>query len=82
MAATANIGVAKAAYFPQISLTGFLGGESNQLSNLFIGAGGAWNFAPQVTTPIFNAGRVKSGCETHRAQRQLALTQYQQAIKS
>src|SRR5262245_38347744 len=82
VAATANIGVAKAAYFPQISLTGFLGGQSSQLSNLFSGAGGVWNFAPQVTTPIFNAGRVKSGVRLTEAQQQLALTQYQQAIKA
>jgi len=81
IAATANIGVAKAAYFPQISLTGFMGGQSNQLSNLFSGAGGVWNFAPQVTLPIFNAGRVKSGVRLTEAQQQLALTQYQQAIK-
>jgi outer membrane protein, multidrug efflux system len=82
MAATANIGVAKAAYFPQISLTGFLGGQSSQLSNLFSGAGGAWTFAPQVTAPIFNAGRVKSGVRLTEARRQLALTQYQQAIRT
>ncbi|HKC84771.1 MAG TPA: efflux transporter outer membrane subunit [Blastocatellia bacterium] len=82
IAATANIGVAKAAYFPQISLTGFMGGQSNQLSNLFSGAGGVWNFAPQVTLPIFNAGRVKSGVRLTEAQQQLALTQYQQAIKT
>jgi outer membrane protein, multidrug efflux system len=82
VAATANIGVAKAAYFPKISLTGFLGGQSSQLSNLFSGAGGAWNFAPQVTLPIFNAGRVKSGVRFTEAQRQLASTQYQQAIRN
>jgi multidrug efflux system outer membrane protein len=82
VAATANIGVAKAAYFPQISLTGFLGGQSSQLSNLFSGSAGAWNFAPQVTLPIFNAGRVKSGVRLTEAQRQLALTQYQQSIKT
>jgi len=82
VAATANIGVAKAAYFPQISLTGFLGGQSSQLSNLFSGAGRDWNFAPQVTLPIFNAGRVKSGVRFTEAQRQLASTQYQQAIRT
>jgi outer membrane protein, multidrug efflux system len=82
MVATANIGVAKAAYFPQISLTGFMGGQSNQLANLFSGPGGAWNFAPQLTLPIFNAGRVKSGVRFTEAQRQLALTQYQQSIKT
>ncbi|HEY8461573.1 MAG TPA: efflux transporter outer membrane subunit [Blastocatellia bacterium] len=82
IAATANIGVAKAAYFPRISLTGFLGGQSNQLAGLFSGPGGAWNFAPQVTLPIFNAGRIKSGVKFTEAQRRLALAQYQQAIKN
>jgi len=82
MAATANIGVAKASYFPRIGLTGFMGGQSNQLANLFGGPGGVWNFAPQVTAPIFNAGRVKSGVKLTEAQQQLALTQYQQAIKT
>jgi outer membrane protein, multidrug efflux system len=82
MAATANIGVAKAAYFPQISLTGFMGGQSNQLANLFSGPGGVWNFAPQVTAPIFNAGGVKSGVKLTEAQQRLALTQYQQTIKT
>jgi outer membrane protein, multidrug efflux system len=82
MAATANIGVAKASYFPRISLTGFMGGQSNQLTNLFGGPGGVWNFAPQVTAPIFNAGRVKSGVKLTEAQQQLALTQYQQSIKT
>jgi outer membrane protein, multidrug efflux system len=82
IAATANIGVAKAAYFPRISLTGFLGGQSSQLSSLFSGAGGAWNFAPQIAAPIFNAGRVKSGVRFTEAQRQFALTQYQQSIRT
>src|SRR4029434_9345847 len=82
MAATANIGVAKAAYFPQISVTGLLGGQSSQLANLFSGPGGAWNFAPQVSLPIFNAGRVKSGVRFTEAQQRLALTQYQQSIKT
>lgn len=82
MAATANIGVAKAAYFPDISLTGLLGGQSSQLSNLFSGPGGTWNFAPQVTAPIFNAGRIKAGVKLTEAQQQMALTQYQQTIKT
>src|SRR6266446_4470125 len=48
---------AKAAYFPRISLTGFLGFQSNQLSSLFTGASGAWSLVPQITQPIFTAGR-------------------------
>ena len=60
IAANANIGVAKAAYFPQISLSGLLGGQSTQLASLFTGPHSAWSFVPQVTQPIFTAGRLKS----------------------
>ena len=60
IAANAEIGVAKAAYFPQISLSGFLGGQGTQLSSLFSGPSAVWNFTPQVTQPIFTAGRLKS----------------------
>ena len=66
VAANAIIGVAKAAYFPQISLTGFLGFQSNQLSSLFTGPTRAWQFAPQVTQPIFTAGRIKSNVRLAR----------------
>src|SRR6266446_4740210 len=53
----ALVKAARAAYFPRISLTGFLGFESNQLSSLFTGASGAWSLVPQITQPIFTAGR-------------------------
>ena len=66
IAANANIGVAKAAYFPTISLTGFLGFESNQLSSLFKGAAAHWQFVPQVTQPIFTAGRITSNVRLRR----------------
>jgi len=82
VAANANIGVAKAAYFPQISLTGQLGFSSNALSNLFSGASGMWSFLPQVAQPIFTAGRIKSGVELAEAQQRSALAQYEQAIQS
>src|SRR6185312_11477410 len=73
---------AKAAYFPRISLTGFLGFQSNQLSSLFSGSSGAWSFVPQVTQPIFTAGRLKSNVKFARAQQDLALIQYQQTIQT
>ena len=60
IAANAEIGVAKAAYFPRLSLSGSLGGQSTQLSSLFSGPSSAWSFVPQVTQPIFTAGRIKS----------------------
>ena len=82
IAFNANIGVAKAEYFPRISLTGFLGTESSQLSNLFTGATRAWNFAPQISQPIFTGGRLKSGVRLAEAQRQDALVLYQKSIQS
>jgi len=82
IAANAQIGVAKASYFPQISLTGFLGGQSTQLVSLFSGPNQVWNFAPQLTQPIFAAGRFRSNVRLAEAQRQAALAQYQKAIQS
>jgi outer membrane protein, multidrug efflux system len=74
--------VAKAAYFPRISLTGLLGFQSTQLSNLVTGPSGIWNFVPQLTQPIFTAGRLKSNVKFARAQQELALVQYQQTIQT
>jgi outer membrane protein, multidrug efflux system len=82
IAANANIGVAKAAYFPTISLTGLLGYESNQLSSLFKGASSTWQFVPQVTQPIFTAGRITSQVRLAEAQQQRALIQYEKAIQT
>jgi multidrug efflux system outer membrane protein len=82
VAANAIIGMAKAAYFPRISLTSFLGFQSNQLSNLFTGPTRVWQFVPQVTQPIFNAGRLKSNVRLAKAQEQLALIQYERAIQT
>ena len=82
VAANAQIGVARAAYFPQISISGFLGGQSTQLSSLFTGPHSAWNFVPQVTQPIFQAGRLGSTVKLARAQRESALAQYEKAIQT
>jgi len=83
LAATdANVGVAKAAYFPQISLTSFFGFESNQLSSLFGGPARVWQFIPQVSQPIFTAGRLKSNVKLARAQQQSALVQYESAVQT
>jgi multidrug efflux system outer membrane protein len=82
IAANANIGVAKAAYFPQISLSGFLGGQSTQLSTLFSGPHSAWSFVPQVTQPIFTAGRLKSTVRLAEAEQQSALVHYEKTIQT
>ena len=73
IAANANIGVAKAAYFPQISLTGSVGGQSSSLATLFAGPAGAWSFVPQLTQPIFTAGRLKNNVRLAEAQREDAV---------
>ena len=82
IAANADIGVAKAAYFPQLSLSGFIGGQSTQLSSLFSGPHSAWSFVPQVTQPIFTAGRLRSNVRLAEAQRDSALVQYQKTIQT
>ena len=82
IAANAEIGVARAAYFPRLSLSGFLGGASTQLTSLFSSNGTTWNFAPQVTQPIFTAGRIKSGVKFTEAQRERALIRYQKTIQT
>jgi outer membrane protein, multidrug efflux system len=82
IAANAIIGVAKAAYYPRISLTGLLGSQSSQLTSLFTGATGVWQFVPQVTQPIFTGGRLRSNVELTTAQKELALIQYERIIQT
>jgi multidrug efflux system outer membrane protein len=82
IAANADIGVAQAAYFPRITLTGFLGTQSNQLSNLFTGPTSTWQFVPTITQPIFNAGRIKSGVKLAKARQEIALIEYEKTIQT
>lgn len=81
IAANAQIGVARAAYFPQISLTGSAGFESTSLANLFTGPAGLWSLAGSFTQPIFQGGRLKSNVRLSEAQQQQAVLAYQQTIK-
>jgi multidrug efflux system outer membrane protein len=81
IAANAQIGVARAAYFPQISLTGTAGYESTALTNLFTGPAGLWNLGGSFTQPIFQGGRLKSNVRLAEAQQQQAVLAYQQTIK-
>ena len=81
IAANAQIGVAKAAYFPQITLTAVGGYQSFALTNLFTGPAGLWSFGGQLLQPIFTAGKIKSGVRLTEAQRQEALLVYQQTIQ-
>ena len=82
IAANANIGVAKAAYFPQLSLSGLLGGQSTQLASLFSGPHSAWSFVPQISQPIFTAGRLKSNVRLAEAERDSALVQYEKTVQT
>jgi multidrug efflux system outer membrane protein len=81
IAANAQIGVARAAYFPQISLSGDAGLQSAALTNLFSGPSGLWNFGALLTEPIFTAGRLRSNLRLTEAQQQAALLFYEQTIQ-
>ena len=81
IAANAQIGVARAAYFPQISLTGTAGFESPALTNLFTGPAGIWNLAASLTQPIFEGGRLKSNVRLTEAEREQMVLTYQQTIQ-
>jgi outer membrane protein, multidrug efflux system len=81
VAANARIGVAKAAYFPQITLTATAGYQSSALTSLFTGPAGAWNFGGQLVQPIFEGGRLRSGVRLAEAQKEELLLVYQQAIQ-
>jgi outer membrane protein, multidrug efflux system len=81
VAANAQIGVARSAYFPQISLTGTAGYESAKLTDLFQGPAGAWVLAGNLTQPIFEGGRLKSGVRLAEAQRDQLVLTYQQTIQ-
>ncbi len=81
MAFNARIGVAQAAYFPSIALTGSGGVQSIALSKLFAGPAGVWNFAGQLAQPLFAGGSLKSNVRLAEAQRQEAVLAYRQTIQ-
>lgn len=83
IAANANIGVARAAFFPTISLTTALGLQSLELDDLFDpGLSRAWKFAPQIAGPVFHAGQIRAGVQAAQARQQGALAAYEQAIQN
>ena len=83
MGANANIGAARANFFPRITLTGSLGRVSSDLDGLF-GSGGskAWSFGPSITLPIFDMGRNQANLDAARAGREIAVAQYEKSIQS
>jgi len=82
IAQNANIGAARAAFFPTISLTAALGTASGGLSNLFGAGTGTWSFNPSIVQPIFNAGAIRGGVRSAEAARNAALATYEKAIQT
>jgi len=81
IAANAQIGVAKAAYFPQITLTANSGFQSSALSSLFTGPAGFWSFGGSLVQPIFAGGRIRSGVRLSEARKEEMVLTYQQTIQ-
>jgi multidrug efflux system outer membrane protein len=81
-AANADIGAARAAFFPQISLTATVGTYSTALSGLFAGGNGTWSVAPQATLPIFDFGKNAANLRYSKASRDLAVAQYEKTIQT
>jgi multidrug efflux system outer membrane protein len=81
VAANADIGQAKAAFFPQVTLTGFAGFQSVALSDLFTGAAKTWQFGPTVTLPLFTGGRLRGNLKLAQARFEESLARYQQTVQ-
>jgi multidrug efflux system outer membrane protein len=81
-AANANIGAARAAFFPSISLTGLFGSASTELSGLFDANTRAWSVNPVINLPIFQGGKLRAGLDSAKADQQIALAQYEKAIQA
>ncbi len=82
LAANANIGAARAAFFPRISLTASAGSASSRLSGLFASGSFGWTLAPQLLLPIFDAGRNSAGLASANAGRDIAVAQYEKSIQT
>ena len=80
--ANANIGAARAAFFPRIALTTSIGSGSNELSGLFQSGSTSWLFTPQLTLPIFDAGSNRANLQVAQADRDIAVAQYEKAIQT
>lgn len=80
--ANANIGAARAAFFPSISLTASAGTASGALKNLFDSGAGTWSFAPRINLPIFAGGANVANLDSAKASRDIAVAQYEQAVQT
>ena len=81
-AANANIGAARAAFFPTIALTASTGTTSSQLSQLFSSGTGVWSFSPQVTLPIFNGGENRANLDAAKISQRIEIADYEKAIQT
>ncbi|MCE3262915.1 MAG: multidrug transporter [Pseudoduganella sp.] len=81
-AANANIGAARAAFFPRVTLTTALGSASREFSGLFDGGNDTWTFAPQLVLPIFDTGRNRAGLDVSHARKHIAVADYEKTIQA
>ncbi|ATQ76477.1 multidrug transporter [Massilia violaceinigra] len=81
-ASNANIGAARAAFFPRITLTGQAGTASSSLSGLFDGGSGVWSFAPSISLPIFDSGANRANLEVAKVNRDIGVAQYEKTIQT
>lgn len=82
LADNANIGAARAAFFPSISLTAFAGSASSQLGDLLKGGQGTWGFVPQINVPIFNGGRLRANLDYAVIQKDIGVALYEKSIQT
>jgi len=82
IASNANIGAARAAFFPRITLTGSFGSQSDDLSDLFSSGSSAWQFLPQLSLPIFNYGNNKANLDLSKVRKDIAVVQYEKTIET
>jgi multidrug efflux system outer membrane protein len=82
VAANANIGQAKAAFYPELALTGFYGYQSISLSELFSSGARTWQFGPALTVPLFTGGRLRANLKVTQAQYEAAVSFYQQSVQN
>ncbi|WP_296179919.1 efflux transporter outer membrane subunit [Pseudomonas sp. UBA1879] len=82
LAANANIGAARAAFFPSISLTATAGTTSAELDGLFKGGSGSWSFSPQINIPIFNGGRLRANLDYAEIQKDIGVAKYEKSIQT
>ena len=81
-AASFNIGAARAAFYPRISLTASAGSSSNDLSGLFKASSGAWSFVPQITLPLFDGGANQANLDIATVTRDINVAQYEKTIQT